>query len=244
MAFAVGYNIGKAQQLTEDISSAYQELSTTISQKWDEVVTVLQNNWVGEDEQSFEATFAKKINTLYSNANTLTKSAIDAIEGLTQSWHTFQKTNVLEGGETVSSGSFSFTRAVIPENSELVALKQVDLSENTDRGLATESSAGNIKTSVEGYVQEVKSKAETLFDSIVTDSAFFGEQASSIKDFIKKTGDAVAEVSVAVKDLHEALDKVAGQNYTASTASVQETMQTGMTTLESNLTELGSSRWS
>lgn len=243
MAFALGYNIKRAEELTQEIARAYQDLSGTISSNWDQVVSSLQTNWVGEDEQSFEATFAKKINQLYQNANLLAKGAIQTIVGLAESWHSFQQTNVLENGEIISGAAFSMTGATIQEAGDIVAYRPVEFSADIDRGLKDQNSADQIKTTVESYVNEVKSKATNLFNEIDTNSAFFGEQTTAIKTYIEKTGEAISEVTVAVKDLYNALDTLANTSYVTSTSTVSQEMGNAANEIENSLSELANSRW-
>ena len=238
----IGYNVGQAKQLMEDIAQNYKDLANTISGEWDTVVSTLQTEWIGEDEQNFEEKFAARICELYKNAHELAKGSCETIADLAESWQKFQASNNLDGSE-----SGSVTTVEIPDLSYeegIVEKKAVTFDEGTDRGLKSSGSATNIQQSVEGYVNNIKEAANNMFSEIKSNNAFFGDQSGSIDAFIAAVGEAIGEVIVAVKDLYTALETLAQSNYSDSVSSVTETMGENTTTVQNSVDELGESKWS
>ena len=99
----IGYNVTKAKELMENIAKAYENMGIYTKDQWEGVYRTLQSNWVGEDEQDFEAKLADRICTLYVNAYNLAQSSVDTIVGLVNAWYQFQQKNTLSGD--ASSGN-------------------------------------------------------------------------------------------------------------------------------------------
>ena len=243
MAIDEGYNKKQAEEVMEKIVKGYQELGSTIENEWPSVVKTLQDEWIGEDEQDYETKLAEKINTLYANAHALVQSACETITGLTTSWHEFQLQNTVDGSVTSSRGEGVAEMPTIPSGDQIVKAKEKTFGANDDRGLKQDSSASTIKTSVETYVNAIKSKSNGLYSEITTEKAFFGEQTSSINQYIVKVGDAIAEITVAIKDLYDALDRLAGTKYVESSSTVSQTFGENANTIEQSVSDL-EGRWS
>lgn len=246
MAMAIGYNIKKAEEVAENIADKYSALGNSIADEWPSIVDALHTNWVGEDEADFETKFAERVNTLYSNSSELAKSCIRTIGELCNAWIEFQQKNTLEVS-AANNGSLSAdvdtALAKIGTQDKIVNADPPTLDNNTDRGLADVNSANTIKTKVADYVKAIKAKASELFSEVDSNSAFFGDQASSVNNYIEKCGNAIAEVSVAIKDLHNALDILAGTNYSDSVEQVSTQIDKGTSSVEEISTNLGDSRW-
>lgn len=247
MAMAIGYNINKAEEVVESIAAKYNALGNSIGDDWPSIIDSLHANWVGDDEADFEKKLAERINTLYSNSYTLAKSCVETICGLCNAWIEFQSKNTLDGSTAAStSGWFTDKEATAAKIKNLGTIVKADpptLDGNTDRGLASDSSASSIKSTVESYVNGIKAKASELFSEVDSNSAFFGEQSSSINNYIEKCGNAIAEVSVAIKDLYDALDVLAGTSYTTASSDVSDQINSGASSVEEVSTNLGESRW-
>ena len=63
-----GYTPEEINTLMNSIADTYNRLGTTISDGWPAVPQTMQQYWVGEDEQSYEATFAKRICEMYTQS--------------------------------------------------------------------------------------------------------------------------------------------------------------------------------
>ena len=255
MALAIGYNVSKANELMQDINTAFKNLEGKIYSNWPTLRTKLQTEWVGEDEQDFETKFAETICNMYVNAGNVAQYAINIIENVTNEWYKFQQGNTLSGdASTGNSGGFlgiggnKFNLDVpkINPNEKIIQAQLVQLTDSTDRGLTSESSATNIKSSVEEFVNQTKNDTKALFDTIDTGSAFFGSQTSAIKSLIEKAGESISTVTVAVKNLYDALDTLANTNYTTSNDNVSSSISSdAITNMETQVEgAVGTSRWS
>ena len=242
MAIAVGYNVNKANEVMEDVSKHYSKLGEIIQNGWDGVVNTLQTEWIGVDEQKSEDALATRICTLYVNSKELADSCVKTIAGLTNSWIEFQKQNGFEGngGQALSP----VEAPAIVGNDKIVKKKEKTFSESDDMGLKSEGSAGTIKTSIDGYVNDIKSQVKNLFDSVDVGQAFFGEQTSVIKTYVEKVGTAIGEVVVAIKDMYDEIDKIAGTQYTqVATQDIISSFESANSQVDSSIDSLGSSRW-
>ena len=244
MAFAIGYNVKQANELMDKVAEAYKNLGIYTKDQWNAVVSVLQNEWVGEDEQDFEKRLADRICALYVNASELAKNCVNTIGGLAQAWYDFQQKNTLSGEMAEGKGSLKIDIPSIKTDDQIVKSKPKSISNNDDRGLREASSKTTIQTAVSDFVTEIKNKTEGLFEEIEANTAFFGDQTTNIKAYINKVGYAIGEVTAAVKDMHTALDTLAASSYTTATSDISQQFTTASTNVENSLSDLGTSRWS
>lgn len=249
----IGYNVNKAKELMENIAKAYEDMGVYTKDQWEGVYKALQTNWVGEDEQDFESKLAKRICDLYVNAYNLAQSSITTIEGLVNAWHEFQQKNTLTGDASAGNkggflgfggNKFSIDAPTIKKEDKIVEAHLVQLDNNTNRGLKDAASKSNIKSSVDTFVGQIKAKTNTLFDEIQTNQAFFGEQTSTIKSYVTKVGDAIAEVTIAIKDMYSALDQLVGTSYSTAQTDIKSQFTKASGSVDQSLNDLGSSRWS
>lgn len=239
----IGYNIREAESVMKQIKDAYNELGLYTSGEWENLVGTIQANWVGEDEQDFENEFAKRLCKLYVNAYNVAQSAIGTIAGLVEAWYEFQAKNTLSGGDAMGKSRYNLDVPTIKPNEQIVKVRIKTLSENTNRGLADASSKTKIESGVSEFVKAVQAKTKGLFEAIEVNNAFFGDQTSNIKTYIEAAGAAVGEVTIAVKDLNDALEKLVGQNYTSAISDIQTQFTTAQSNVQESLNELGNSRW-
>ena len=253
----IGYNVNKAKDLMENIARAYENMGIYTKEQWEGVYRTLQTHWVGEDEQDFETKLAARICNLYLNAYNLAQSSIDTIIGLVNAWHEFQKKNTLDGSASagnkgfgglgwgiLGANQFSIEAPQIRKIEDIVQPHLVSLTNDTNRGLKDASSKATIQTAVDTFVAQIKAQTAALFDEIQTNQAFFGEQTNTIKSYITKVGDAIAEVTIAIKDMYSALDQLVGTSYTSAQSDIQNQFTQASTSVEQSLTDLGSTRWS
>jgi len=244
MALASGYNVSKANEIMKNISDHYSSLGGFIQEGWNNVTTTLQGNWIGEDEQAFEHDFATKIRDLYVKSATLATNSINTIAGLTQQWLNFQKSNVLEGSSAdFLTGQANIEIPQVKIEEHIISRKERTFSDGEDRGLVSESSAATIKTSIDTYVSDIKTKLEGLFSSIDSNSAFFGEQSKSINEYIVQIGSAIGEVATAVRDLYDQIDKLANTQYSTAQSDIHQIFSQEKTNIDNAVNELGQSRW-
>ena len=246
MAIAIGYNVKKAEEVMASISSAFTNLGIYTAEQWESVVKSLQDNWIGEDEQDFEKKLADRICKLYDNAYQLANGSIDTIANLVDAWYQFQKNNTIDGTAYEakrSGGTNTAQKPKIKANSQIVKAKSRNFAKDQDRGLRDASSKASIQGSVETFVNEVKNKTKGLFEEIQTNNAFFGDQTTAIKGYVDKCGDAIGQVTVAVKDMYDALEVLANQSYVNASSDISQEFSTASTNVEQSLNELGSSRW-
>lgn len=239
----IGYNVSQAETLMDEIKTAYENMKIYTEEQWGTLVTTLQAEWVGEDEQDYEKEFADRICKLYDNAYNVAQGAITTIEGLVNAWYEFQAKNTLSGENASMRGFHSVSAPKIKRESKIVSAKLKTFTKETNRGLASETSKTTIENAVSKFVSEIKAQTANLFNKIEVNSAFFGNQTTNIKLYIEEAGKAVGEVTVAVKDLNDALAKLVGTNYTTAIEDISTQFDTAKTSVEQSLSELGSSRW-
>ena len=253
----IGYNVKKAEELMNNIARQYEQMGIYTKEQWEGVYRTLQANWVGEDEQDFETKLAYRICILYDNAYNLAQSSIDTIAGLVDAWYQFQKNNTLDGAESagktggflgIGDNRYSINKPSIkrknPENDGIVGPHLVQLSNDTNRGLKDASSKSIIQGAVDTFVAQIKAQTNNLFEEIQTNQAFFGDQTTTIKAYIGRVGEAIAEVTVAVKDMYNALDQLAGSSYTTAQSDIQNQFNEASSNVEQSLNDLGNTRWS
>lgn len=251
----IGYNIGQANEVMSNIQTKFKELEGKIYQNWPAVETTLQKEWSGEDEQDFETKFAETICSLYTKAGAIAQYAINIIENVTTEWYNFQKKNTLSGGESagnagglfgIGGNKFNLEVPKISPSEKIISAKLVQLTNDSFRGLINgATSATNIKTKVDEFVNQTKKDTNDLFNEIETSSAFYGSQTTALKSLIEKAGTAIGDVTIAVKDLYDALDKLAATNYSASDENVGTAISgDAITKMEQAVEEsVGNSRW-
>ena len=117
--------------------------------------------------------------------------------------------------------------------------------EDNFRGLVNgASSATNCQKEVEEFVNGIKAKTQGLFDQINVNNAFYGDQTTNIKEYIDNASDCVAAVSTAVRDLNEALSKVAGTNYeTQQTDAIQNIQAEQQNMQDTVQNSIANSKW-
>lgn len=242
MAGRIGYNLSKIQDAMDDIKENYDKIGRNITKDWADVVGIMQSNWVGEDEQNYEATLAKKINSLYEFAAVLANAGMETLYNAGKQWYDGQKNNLLENSEVVANSVFNLqiNKAVFPGN--IIERKVKEIGVNEDRGLVNDSSKENIKGELEKFKEAIKSQVKGLIDLSTIDKAFFGTQVSSIKSFVEKVNESMGEVLSAFNDLYQALEGLAGTSYDTLSGFAEEEMTTSSSSIDSAVDSTGG-RW-
>ena len=239
----IGYNIQKGEELRDKICYAYEALGLYAEEQWEPVKNTLRNNWVGEDEQDYEKKLIEKICKLYVDSYNIVNSATTTIKNLTNAWFEMQRNNTLDGSATSLSSGINLDDVTISPNDQIIRFNQLTFNDNTNRGLVNSDSPAQIKSALETFVNGIKSKTDSLFEEITVNEAFFGLQTNAIKGYIDECGKAIAEVTIAVKDIYDAVDVLLSRNYVNATSDVSTEMNSGKSDVASSTDALGSSKW-
>ena len=126
---------------------------------------------------------------------------------------------------------------------DIIIVKTEELELNTDRGLRNINSADIIQNEISEYVESIKKRIKTLFDSININSAFFGDQVSKLDEFIETIETALGEVLIAVKDLNDSLSKLAGTAYNSLQSSMLEKISSSNSNIDRVVSDLNENKW-
>ena len=240
MAIGIGYNVDKANTLMAQIASAYDSLGKTIGDNWSTVSASLRDNWIGEDELYYEENVVDRINKMYQNAYNLANIAVGTIEAIATAWWDFQKKNIFDdpnNKDGISSmGEIKLNVPTITKNESILTFTSITIDNTTDRGLKSASSAATIKGTIENFVEKVKTTMSNLIDLDVA-NAFFGEQTEKIKQYLEHVANAMVEVTLAIKDLYNALDSLAKSRYTEQSSSVSTFAGDEMKTVDAKIND-------
>lgn len=246
MAIGTGYNVKGARDLAAAVETSYTRYGQKISTEYQSLVSVLRSEWIGYDEQDFEAKLAQRICELYGKAYDLTKGTISDIETLINNWIRFQNKNRLtsQSGASVSVDTMQeITIDVnISRNDSIVQFSAITFSENDDLGLTSDNSYSNIKDAAETFKNNLKAQSKELFDAINPANAFFGDQTSKIKNYIEKVGESLEDITLAIKDLYDALDDLTKKSYKTQDNSQEDIAKDGAKALKDS-SESVSNRW-
>ena len=250
----LGYSPSNAVNLIKKIVAHYSAIGTTITDSWPTLRDSLRTEWIGGDQQSYENEFVKKICGLYVTSYELTKNCVNNIKVVLDNYIEVQKQNLLEGAEkdatqydaTLNSLSNTAGDAIaeLAKNEAIITFTAKSFDDDTARGLKSSNSAEILKLSVKDYVDAVVLKVDSLTESINVKSAFFGESGGKLESYIIAVKDAVKTVTTAVKDLNDALNKMAGSNYTTMTGNMEQQLGTATTEVASEVESNVQSRWS
>lgn len=259
MADKVGFNLGKAKKMQDDIEEAFNQIANKISNPWNGLQTGIRGQWVGEDEYSFEVEFVKKMNTLYGSAKWVSDACIRTIQILVENWAKFQDNNVFDnqatGDATFKSVDTTYHNLAESELSaeKYQSLTAIDtptkqeLAADAFRGLVNgKSSAQNIVDKLTNYVKTVRSGVENLFSTINANNAFYGTQLTAINNLKDKCAESIETVVTAVSDMKTGLYELAGARYNAEGSGMDsvsaEAASTASTAIENSVDGINT-RW-
>ena len=205
----LGYNVRKINELISNIGNNCKEIKNKMQSGWPEVQNVLQTEWVGSDEQSFEQKLAARVVELWQSIQKNCNIFMQNLQSTGDSWVKFQASNLLEGA-TAMEGAGAIKYEPIESGDPDVSLKQVTFSEETDLGLQSGiSSAEKIATSLKDYITNVYNNTKNLFDEMDASTAFIGaDQAGAVKKYITEIGHSFALVTTCYKDLGNAMKEL------------------------------------
>ena len=238
----IGYNVTRINELMKELADAYERCGNTIADGWPAVSQVLQQYWVGEDEQSYEDTFCKRMCQMYVSACNIVKDLTNNLKSLGTSWHDFQKKNVLEGSSLVSDFAANLEDVTVKIVDEIIKFKPASITDSTDRGVK-EGALAAIQSSMSEYLSNIKSSLQDMYAGIDGSSAFLGsQQAVKINEYIETIGQSLGSVVTAANDIYKALEKLTQTSYSQSEEEVSS--QFGSANVQSDIeSQLGDMKW-
>ena len=238
----IGYNVAKANELMKNLAEAYNRCGNTIADGWPAVSQTMQQYWVGEDEQSLEDTFCKRMCKMYTNAAQIVRDLNMNLKNLGTEWHEFQKKNVLDGATSPTTFAANFEEVTINENNEIIKYRPASISDATDRGVK-DGALSAIQSAMSEYLTNVKTSLQDIYASIDASTAFLGSQQSvKINEYIEAIGQSLGSVVTAANDIYTALKNLTQTSYTQSEENVST--QFNSSNVQSEIeSQLGDMKW-
>ena len=115
----IGYNVVKINELMKELADAYTRCGNTISEGWPAISNTMQQYWIGEDEQSYEETFCKRMCEMYVSACNIVNDLIGNLKKLGTDWHEFQQKNLLEGASMAANFSAIYQKLQLHQMKKL-----------------------------------------------------------------------------------------------------------------------------
>ncbi len=221
----IGYNVKEIEDLAKNIADSYETIGKKMAEPWKGLQTVLENEWVGPDELSYETELAKNICTLYASCTSSIQNMLDNLRIMGDNWKNFQKGNVLENADTsmMNSGVFANEIEIATikpyEIANIVKAGSPNFSANTKLGLTngTQSSV-IIKTEFDKYIESVKKSVKELYSKFDSSKAFLGGQLNAkVNEYLQNMGSSLADLATCHKSIYDALDKLTAQYTTHET---------------------------
>lgn len=241
----IGYNIQKANEAMASVNDAYVSVSKKVVNEWNEVKGVLRKEWVGADEQDFEKLVQERVQTMLESSRTLTSNTVDSLYELAVAWAKFQDTNTINGNnvgiaQTLIAGLNKPQITIAPQ----LVFVPIQFDSSTNLGLANSGSDDIISNSLSNFVKNVKTEATNLYESVDTNSAFYGnDQQNKLKKLMDTVGEAVGVISTSLKDFEKAMKELTNKAYKSSDDAVGASLDEARTTVDNSLNDLGETRW-
>ncbi|CCY47215.1 unknown [Firmicutes bacterium CAG:822] len=238
----IGYNVTKINELMKELADAYNRCGNTISEGWPAVSQTMQQYWVGEDEQSYEKAFCKRMCEMYVNACEIVKNLTKNLKGLGTEWHNFQQKNLLKDAESVGSFSANLEDVQITANEQIISMRQANVTDSTDRGVK-EGALSAIQSSMSEYLSNIKRSLQDIYSGIDGSTAFLGSQQSqTINRYIETIGQSLGSVVTAANDIYTALEQLTQSAYSQSESEVSS--QFNSSNAQSEIEgQLGDMKW-
>lgn len=238
----IGYNVTRINELMKELADAYNRCGNTISEGWPAVSQTMQQYWVGEDEQSYEDTFCKRMCEMYVSACNIVKDLTTNLKNLGTEWHNFQQKNLLEGASMPASFAANIEDVTITPNEKIISMRAANVSDSTDRGVK-EGALSAIQSSMSEYLNNIKSSLQDIYAGIDGSAAFLGsQQSSTINQYIEAIGQSLGSVVTAANDIYTALEKLTQTSYSQSESEVSS--QFNSSNVQSEIEgQLGDMKW-
>lgn len=238
----IGYNVTKINELMKSLAEAYARCGNTIADGWPAVSQTMQQYWIGEDEQSYEDTFCKRMCQMYTSACNIVRDLNTNLKNLGTGWHEFQQKNLLEGASSPANFAANLEEVTITQNDKIIEYKQASVTDASDRGVK-EGALSAIQAAMSEYLSNIKSSLQDLYAGIDGSAAFLGSQQSvKINEYIEQIGQSLGSVVTAANDIYTALEKLTQTSYTQSEEQVSS--QIGSANIQSDIeSQLGDMKW-
>ena len=216
----IGYNVTRINELMKELADAYNRCGNTISEGWPAVSQTMQQYWIGEDEQSYEDTFCKRMCEMYVSACNIVKDLTTNLKNLGTEWHNFQQNNILEGASTPTNYAVNLEDVTITPNERIISMRIANIGDSTDRGVK-DGALSAIQSSMSEYLNSIKSSLQDIYAGIDGSTAFLGsQQSSTINQYIEAIGQSLGSVVTAANDIYAALEKLTQTSYSQSESEV------------------------
>ena len=238
----IGYNVVKINELMKELADAYTRCGNTISEGWPAVSQTMQQYWIGEDEQSYEDIFCKRMCEMYVSACNIVKDLTTNLKNLGTEWHNFQQKNILEGASMPTNFAANLEDVTITPNEKIISMRIANIGDSTDRGVK-DGALSAIQSSMSEYLNNIKSSLQDIYAGIDGSAAFLGsQQSSTINQYIEAIGQSLGSVVTAANDIYTALEKLTQTSYSQSESEVSS--QFNSSNVQSEIEgQLGDMKW-
>ena len=223
----IGYNVQKAQELMDQIAATYNKMASTIGGNWISLEAIMKKEWVGPDEVAMQNEIAGRLIQLHKDCHVTVKQVVKNICEIERGWRDFQGRNKVSGGKYgVEIDKIKQLEPPSINDSEIEQFVKtnvsLDFAEGINLGLTNgESSAANIKSQAQEFSTSVHSYVSKMYNELDASNAFLGgSQATEIDKYLSNIGEGLGRFLSSFKDLYDALDVLAKQNYTDSASQV------------------------
>lgn len=190
---AIGYTQSEALAVVEEMKGGLKSLKSAMEDGWDPMIQSFRASWVGEDEASFEKTFATELGKMYTNCDTVAGNAMQFIIAAANTWADWQTqvASNFEGGQQVQKLD---DYAHQPDTLTINPGEQ-SFDQSTVRGLTDGGAESTMVNAIDEYVNSVQTAFDGVYSSINASSAFIGSQQSqAMNDFIQGLGESMKQV--------------------------------------------------
>ena len=237
-----GYTPEQINTLNGNLAEAYNNFGNVIADGWPAVQQTMQQYWVGEDEQSYEDAFCRRMCEMYVNAGNIVNQLVNNLKQLGHGWHEFQNKNIMSGASLPTSYPVNIEDITVSINEKIISFKEASVSNATARGIKA-GALSAIQSAMESYLQDIKANVQNVYAEIDSSQAFIGAvQGVAITDYIKEIGESLGTVLTAANDIYQALQQLAQTAYTQSEEQVSSEFNASQ--VRSDIEgELGNMKW-
>lgn len=227
-----GYNAEGISELLKTVNDAFNKVGETMANNWGDVVTLMQDEWIGPDEQDYEGKLAERYVKLYTSCEDIVKQTLTNLIEVGKSWVEMQNKNRLEGDS-------SFQAATLTERgfeniptlntydiASVVKLRERTFAANENMGLTNGASSGaNILQRINTYNDDIKNEIQTLWGSVDASKAFLDpQQSDAVTSYIAAVGELLKSINTEVDDMTVHLSQLAGTSYEEMVQTVAQEM--------------------
>lgn len=237
-----GYTPEQINTLNENLTNAYNNFGNVIADGWPAVQQTMQQYWVGEDEQSYEDAFCRRMCEMYVNAGNIVNQLVNNLKQLGYGWHEFQNKNTMSGASLPTSYPVNIEDFTVSINEKIISFKEASVSNATARGIKS-GALSAIQSAMESYLSDIKANVQNVYAEIDVSQAFIGAvQSTAITDYVKEIGESLGTVLTAANDIYQALQQLTQTSYAQSEEQVSSEFNASQ--VRSDIEgELGNMKW-